>query len=77
MEKNGNSSSRKCTNNINIRLFFITDRISNKELNIEWCTTNGMIGNFMANPTQGSLFKNSRDLIMLCIPIKKDIKETK
>jgi hypothetical protein len=28
LEKNGKASSSKCTKNINIRYFFITDRVS-------------------------------------------------
>ena len=36
LEKNGKSSIRKRIKQINIRLFFITDRISRKELNLEW-----------------------------------------
>ena len=36
-----------------------------------------MIGNFITKPSQGSLFKKFRDLIMVVIPIKKDIKEIK
>ena len=77
LDKNGESSSIKGTNHINICLFSITDRISKKELYIEWCPTNEMIGYFMAKPTQGSLFKHFIYLIMGFIPIKKDIKEIK
>ena len=35
-----------------------------------------MIGYFMNKPMQGSLLKTFRDLIMGCIPMKKDIKES-
>ena len=33
-----------------------------------------MIGNLMTKPTQGSIFKKFRDLIIGVIPIKKDNK---
>jgi hypothetical protein len=43
LEKNGKASSSKRTKHINIRYFFVTDRISNKELSVEWCPTKQMI----------------------------------
>ena len=64
MYNNWKSSSSKRTKRINIRFFFITDHISNKELNVEWCPKNEMIGYFMTKPMQGSIFIKSKDLIM-------------
>ena len=39
LEKNSKASSGKRTQNINIRYFFITDRVNMKEVGIEWCPT--------------------------------------
>ena len=64
LEKNGKASSSKRTKHINIRYFFITDRIKNGELSIKWCPTNDMIGDFMTKPLQGILFRKFRDQIM-------------
>ena len=64
MEKNGKASSSKRTKHINIRYYFVTDRIKNKELSIKWCPTGDMTADFMTKPNQGSLFKNFRDQIM-------------
>ena len=36
LEKNGRGSSSKRTRHINIRYFFITDRIKNKEVSVEY-----------------------------------------
>ena len=55
LEKNERLSSSKCTNNINISFFFITDCISKKELNVEWYPTNDMIVDYVTNHTQGSI----------------------
>ena len=76
MDKNGVSSSSKCTKHINIRFFFINDRIGKKELNVEWCPTNEMIVYFMTKPIQGSIFKKFRELILGFIPIKNYIQES-
>jgi hypothetical protein len=64
LEKNGKASSGKRTKHINIRYFFVTDRVRNKELSVEWCPTGDMVGDFMTKPLQGTLFSKFRDLLM-------------
>jgi hypothetical protein len=68
LEKNGKASSSKRTKHINIRYYFVTDRIQKNELTVEWCPTGDMIADFMTKPTQGALFKKFRDQIMGVIP---------
>ena len=70
MEKNGKASSSKRTKHINIRYYFVTDRIRKKELTVEWCPTGDMIGDYMTKPNQGALFKKFRDQIMGVIPAR-------
>jgi hypothetical protein len=70
MEKNGKASSSKRTKHINIRYYFVTDRIRKKDLTVEWCPTGDMIGDFMTKPNQGALFTKFRDQIMGVIPAK-------
>jgi Reverse transcriptase (RNA-dependent DNA polymerase)/Zinc knuckle len=64
LEKNGRASSSKRTRHLDIRYFFITDRVANKELTIEYCPTEEMIADFFTKPLQGSLFRRLRDVIM-------------
>jgi hypothetical protein len=64
LEKNGKASSGKRTRHINIRYFFITDRVNKKEISIEWCPTKDMVADFMTKPLQGSHFRRLRDIIM-------------
>jgi hypothetical protein len=64
LEKNGKASSGKRTKHINIRFFFITDRVGQKEVTVEWCPTEDMIGDYATKPTQGALFRKFRDQIM-------------
>ena len=68
LEKNGKASSSKRTKHINIRYYFITDRINNGELQVEWCPMGDMIGDYMTKPLQGALFKKFRDMIMGVVP---------
>jgi hypothetical protein len=64
MEKNGRKSAGQKSRHINIRYFFIKDRVHNGELNIIHCPTAKMIGDFFTKPLQGTLFKIFRDIIM-------------
>jgi hypothetical protein len=64
LEKNGKASSSKRTKHINIRYFFITDRVKAGDVSLVWCPTGDMIGDFMTKPLQGALFRKFRDQIM-------------
>jgi hypothetical protein len=64
LEKNGRASSSKRTRHINIRYFFITDRVQSKELRIEYCPTGDMLADFFTKPLQGSLFQKFRNQVM-------------
>ena len=64
LEKNGKFSSSKRTKHVDMRYFFITDRIEKKEVSVEYCPTEDMIGDFFTKPLQGSLFRKFRALIL-------------
>ena len=71
LERNGKASSSRRTKHINVRYFFITDRIAKGEVRVEWCPTKEMIADFMTKPLQGSVFRNFRDLIMGSLSTKE------
>ena len=64
LEKNGKRSSGKRTKHINMRYFFITDRVAKGDVSLKWCPTGDMTGYFWTKPNQGALFIQFRDLIM-------------
>ena len=64
LEQNGRQSSGKRTRHINIRYFFIKDRVGAGELRIEYCPTSEMVGDFFTKPLQGTPFRKLRDFIM-------------
>ena len=70
LEKNGKASSSKRTKHINIRYFFITDRINKGEASVAWCPAGDMTGDFMTKPLQGALFRRFRDHIMGVAPMQ-------
>ena len=62
--KRGKRPSSKRTRAINIRYFFITDQVAKGNVEIRYCPTNVMIGDFFTKPLQGKKFENFRDLIL-------------
>ena len=59
LEKNGRLSAGKRSKHINIRYFFVTDRIAKGDVKVEWCPTEDMTGDFWTKPLQGALFRGS------------------
>jgi hypothetical protein len=68
LEKNGKASSSKRTKHINIRYFFITDRVNKEEVSVVWCPAGDVVGDYAVKPLQGALFRKFRDQIMGVTP---------
>ena len=64
LENNGRASSSRWTKHLNIRYFFITDRIKKGELKIEYCPTDDMVADFFTKLLQGKKFLQFRKIIM-------------
>jgi len=64
LEKNGKASSGQRTRHINIRYFFVTDRVTNKEVEMVYCPTGDMLADLLTKPLQGSQFRRFRDAIL-------------
>ena len=48
---------------MNIRYFFIAEKVANKEVLVSYCPTDDMIADFFTKPLQGSKFLRFRDTI--------------
>ena len=64
LETNGKKSAGKRSRALNIRYFFIADQVEKKQISVEYCSTDAMIGDFMMKPLQGIKFHNFRSAIM-------------
>ena len=53
LERNGRASSGKRTRHINIRYYFITDRVNMKEISIDWCPTKKMVAGEFVQRVEG------------------------
>ena len=64
LETNGKMSSGKRTKHMDVRYFFIKDRVDAGDFKIAHCPTKEMRGDYFTKPLQGKLFKYFRALIM-------------
>ena len=64
LEKNGSLSSSQRTRHINVRYFFIKDKVDTGDIEIVYCPTDSMVGDYFTKPLQGSKFLAFRDRIL-------------
>jgi hypothetical protein len=64
MERNGRSSCGQKSRHIDIRYFFIKDRVDSGEIDIVYCPTEMMVADFFTKPLQGALFRKLKAVIM-------------
>ena len=64
LEVNGRMSSGKRTKHMNVRYFFIKDRVEARDFKIEHCPTKDKRGDYFTKPVQGKLFTYLRGLVM-------------
>ena len=64
LEKNGKASAGQKSRHINIRYFFIKDRVKLENIEIRHCPTLQMLADFFTKPLQGNLFRKFRDVVL-------------
>jgi hypothetical protein len=64
LEKNGRASAGKQSRHIDIRYFFMKDRVKTDNITIQHCPTEQMLADFLTKPLQGSLFRKFRDVLL-------------
>ena len=62
--KNGRNSCTGNSRHIDIRYFFVKDRVESGDIIKEYCSSEEMLADFFSNALQGSFFRKFRDLIM-------------
>ena len=64
LEKNGRTSAGPRSRHIDIRFFWIKDRVKDGEIELRHCPTLQMLADFFTKPLQGALFRKFRDVIL-------------
>ena len=70
MEVNGRNSCTGNSRHIDIRYFFVKDRVDQGEVQVKYCPTKDMLADFFTKPLQGALFNKFREQVMGHSPIK-------
>ena len=65
LAEKGRSTAEK-TRHINIRYFFVKDRVEAGEIEIKYCPTEYMIADILTKPLQGQAFRDMRDILLNC-----------
>ena len=64
LECNGRASASQRSRHINIRYFFITDRLDTDNITLRYCQTEHMLADSLSKPLQGGLFRKFRDVLL-------------
>ena len=64
MEINGRNSCTGNSRHIEIKCFWVKDRVDRKEVNVRYCPTALMLADYFTKPLQEALFKKFRSIIM-------------
>ena len=64
MEVNGVLSRGKKSRHVDVRFFFIKDRVERGEIDIGFCGTDDMVADYLTKPLQGNKFYRFRDAIL-------------
>ena len=75
MEVNSRNSCTGNSRHIDIRYFFIKDRVDKGEIKVKYCPTYLMIADYFTKPLQGRLFNLFRDVIMGYRPLSDILSE--
>ena len=61
LRKNHPFSVEKGSKHMNVRCFFVVDKLEKKEVKIVHCPSDKMVADFSSKPLQGSLFRHHRN----------------
>ena len=64
MEMNGRNSCTGNSRHINVRYFFVKDRIDKKELKVKYCPTYLMLADYLSKTLRGKLFHEQHKYLM-------------
>jgi hypothetical protein len=64
LETNGRGSAGRQSRHIDIRYFFMKDRIKEDNIKVRHCATEHMLADFFTKPLQGALFRKFRGILL-------------
>lgn len=71
LEKNAQRSSSRRTRHLDIKYFWVRDRLRTEGIEVIYCPTDSMVAEYFTKPLQGAIFRKLRDIVMGRVPIKE------
>ena len=71
LEKNAQRSSSRRTRHLDIKYFWVRDRLRSEGIEVIYCPTESMVADYFTKPLQGAIFKKLRDIVMGRAPISE------
>ena len=68
LETNGRASAGKRSRHMNIRYFFVHDMKEKGHIQIKYCPTDKILGDYMSKPLHGKKFNDQRNAILNLVP---------
>ena len=68
LERNGQKSSSRRTRHLDIKYFWIKDKLKLEGIEVAYCPTESMVADFFTKLLQGKLFRYLRDIVMGLAP---------
>jgi hypothetical protein len=69
LEKNAQRSSSRRTRHLDIKYFWVKDKLKANNIEVVYCPTDSMVADFFTKPLQGRIFRKLRNIIMGRTPI--------
>ena len=76
VEKNAQISMGRNTKHMEIRYFYVKDRVTGNNMEIRYCPTEEMIAGFLTKPLQGELFRKFRAVLMGHVHLREALHRT-
>ena len=64
LKTNGHKSAGKCSHHLNIQYFYVTNQKAEGHIDVRYCPTDKMIGDYMTKPLHGAKFDSFHQQIM-------------
>ena len=71
LEKNAQRSSSRRTRHLDIKYFWVRDRLRTGGVEVIYCPKESMVADYFTKPLQGAIFRKLRDIVIGRVPISE------
>ena len=64
LERNAQRSSSRRTRHLDIKYFWVKDKLKIEKIDVAYCPTESMVADFFTKPLQGNIFRKLKEIVM-------------